>query len=184
MNRFSKFLFLAIAIALVGYLFSCTGEELSSVSDETVEQSTLLFNRITVTTDENGEYVFLKEKSKIQPIVEKLFTQKNQLLTKVDDFGLGKDDSGKPFFYVKEVTDQKSQSIFVYMESGNSVSTREEGGEDFVPGTKCENEHCCDECVVNNGSCVCHDQNSECQANGETEFTCKESSVDIAISLP
>ena len=184
MNRFSKFSFLAIAIALVAYLFSCTGEELPSFSDETVEQRTLLFKRITVTTDGNGDYSFLEEKSRLQPVVEKLFTQKNQLLRKVDDFGLGKDDYGKPYFYVKEVTDEKSKTIFIYLKNENTISTRGDGSGDFIPGIECENEKCCDECVVNNDKCTCHDQNAECQKNGETKFSCKESSVALLISLP
>jgi len=75
MNRFSKILFLAIA-AMSACLSSCTEEELSPVTDKTAEPSTLLFNRITVTTDGNGDYAFLEEKSKIQTVVEKLFTQK------------------------------------------------------------------------------------------------------------
>jgi len=100
-------------------------------------------------------------------------------LTKVDDFGLGKDDSGKSFFYVKEVTNQKSRTIFVYLTDDDTVFTRTVGDGGIIGGIECENEKCCSTCVVNNGSCVCHTHDHDCQRNGETEFTCKQSAVAV-----
>jgi hypothetical protein len=184
MKQFVKLSALAICIAFCGYFFACSGDELSPDIAKSVEQSTMLFNRISVTKDEMGDLSFLEDKSSIQPVVEKLFVEKNQLLTKVDDFGFVKDDLGLQYFFVREITDEKSKSIFVLLSGKDEISLREGGGGQSIPGTECENEHCCDECVVNNSKCVCHDQNDECQRNGETSFKCKEKNVSVSISVP
>lgn len=184
MKQFVKLSALAICIAFCGYFLACSGDELSPDIAKSVEQSTMLFNRISVSKDEAGDFSFLEGKSSIQPIVEKLFVEKNQLLTKVDDFGFVKDDLGLQYFFVREVTGEKSKSIFVLLSNKDEISLRDEGGGQSIPGIECENENCCDECTVQNNSCSCYDQNADCQRRGETNFKCKKKDVSVSISVP
>lgn len=184
MKQFVKLSAMAICIAFCSYFFACSGDELSQDIAKSAEHGTMLFNRISVSKDEAGDFSFLDEKSNIEQVVEKLFVEKNQLLTKVDDFGFVKDDLGLQYFYVKEVTNEKAKSIFILLSGKDQISLREGGGGQSIPGTECENENCCDECTVQNNSCSCYDQNADCQRRGETNFKCKKKDVSVSISIP
>ena len=178
-----KFAHLTITVAcLIGLLFSC-GENLSpSPSMNTsLAKSTELFDQIRIKENAKGEISFAEERSVTLARLEQVFVHNNKLLAHVDDFGIARDESGASYLYVKEFSEERVETAFFYIK--NIKDVLENNGTKIVGG-KCVNENCCDECVVNNSSCVCHDQNSDCQANGETNFSCTREDASVVVTPP
>ncbi len=168
-----------IASLILAILFvACSRNDFSSVStfDESIGQSVLLFNRIPIAKGEAGSFYFVENKLNASSIIERLFTQTNQLMEKIDDFGFFRDDSGLQYFFLKEVTDERSKSIFIFLPSEEEIFFRSQS----VPGIECVNENCCDDCVVNNSNCVCHTINRDCMLNQETNIKCIQSTISVS----
>ena len=140
-------------------MFSCSEENLDVKgenngidlrSSDSNGQNTLLFNRLAVYTDENGDSSFTSDEAEVEAVIKTLFTQDNQLISRINDYGLGKEETtNRPYFYVKELTNPGSVSIFIYIdENGDSDS--------IIGGIKCVSVTCCADCIIQNGTCSCH----------------------------
>lgn len=158
-------------------IYACTKENIENKAIENSEKTFLLFNKIPLIKGENGKFIFKDERLKNKSLVEELFTQKNQLLTKVHDFGLGVDEVGGQYFFVKEITDEKTQSIFIPIEKEIEATSRARIGGGSGVGTLCENKKCCDDCIYHSTlKCTCHDISSSCIRKGK-KGECKKKNV-------
>lgn len=147
-------------------------DSIVSTIEERSDSDIKLFNRILITLNENGEYVFANNDSSLESTIDLLFTDHNELLTHVETYGLATEDNARPYFYVKGDKGLENHFIFVYLDSKpNSDSA--------IGGGACKSSDCCDECA--DTECSCHDVSDECKAEGKNgKCELEEISIDIS----
>ncbi len=125
--------------------------------------SLYLINTIEVTTNMQGNYYFVGSAGTVQDQVEEILIERNEILEEIDEFGFDFDTLGVQYFYALDHRPEGTLMFYVFLDSGSGALCAQQGGTQLANGHTCENQNCCDKCVVHSSlGCPCHRTMSSC----------------------
>lgn len=172
MKKIHVFLFVGLTFLSSIFIFSCF--EKSNLEPPIEENFKLVFDEISITQNSDGSHTFTeKDIEKVRKQLEDLIIGKQEVISKIDDFGiktLEGEKINRQVLYIYEYINNQTIKGYYFLDgkglieniNSNSAEIRANGVIYF-----CMAEMCCDSCEMNNtAGCFCWDIDVDCSNGG------------------